>query len=147
MLSNGALQQREMNTWIGPSDKRVWNVAIHVLHIFGVCHKCRMLPLRPIQHSSPSNQELQGQASIQVARIAQFMPECTYCGLIWTSFNAHQCIIFVFSIQLTVNKIYQWLDSNQRHLVLEAAAVLIQAQHCPDKKNVCPPMSQVSWLT
>ena len=29
----------EMNNWIGPIVKQVWNIAIHVLDIFSICQK------------------------------------------------------------------------------------------------------------
>ena len=46
----------EMNNWIGPTVKHVWDVAMHVLHNFGVCHKHNSLP----QPSSPTSKELHG---------------------------------------------------------------------------------------
>ena len=32
--SHGVLQQNEMNNWIGPTVKQLWNYAMHVLQIF-----------------------------------------------------------------------------------------------------------------
>ena len=48
--------------------------------------------------------------------------------------------IFVFSMQLTVYKICQWLHLNHGHLVLEAGALPSQLQplpHCFFLKNMC----------
>ena len=58
VTTHGALQQKEMNNRIGPNAKQVCNIAMYVLHIFGVCHNHNSLPLGPIQSSSPSTKEL-----------------------------------------------------------------------------------------
>ena len=31
---HGGIQQKEMNNWIGPTVKQLWNFAMHVLHNF-----------------------------------------------------------------------------------------------------------------
>ena len=33
-LDHGALQQKEMSNWIGPTVKQLWNYAMHLLHNF-----------------------------------------------------------------------------------------------------------------
>ena len=43
-----------MDNLIGPTVNQVWNVAMYVLHILGVCHKQNSLQLGPIQSSSPT---------------------------------------------------------------------------------------------
>ena len=48
-----------MSKRIGPTDKHVWKVAMHLQHnLFWVSHKHISLPLGPIQPSSPSTKEL-----------------------------------------------------------------------------------------
>ena len=51
--------QKEMNKWLGPKVKHVWNVAEHVLHnYFGFIINTAAYHLGQYEHSSPYSKEL-----------------------------------------------------------------------------------------
>ena len=63
-IGHGALQQKEMNNWIGPTVEQLWKYAMHVLHNFlGVQHKHNSFLFGPIQPSSLTTEELHESAN------------------------------------------------------------------------------------
>ena len=70
-----------MNNWIGPTVKQLGHYAMHVINKF-IGFNINSFLLRPIQPSSPSTKELNGQTGVQLySDTSPF--EVSECSLVW----------------------------------------------------------------
>ena len=75
--THAALQQKEMNNWMGPTVEHLWNIAMHVLHNF--FHSSKTLG-----PSSPSTKELFGEIGISSSMLQMSMIQSSY---LFSDFN------------------------------------------------------------